>query len=108
MTTPKAFRDVPVKIRTNALSVTHMVKFIPNTTRTGFDHKQIYLVVGCIITENYEFLCECCVYIYQTDTVAVKFDKHHCNILRKFSKPNQLQTTDKETYTKLQHLEQNW
>jgi hypothetical protein len=107
MTTPKAFRDVPDRIRTNALGVTYVVKFIPNTTRAGFDHKQIYLVVGCIKTQNYELLCECCVNIYQTNTDAVKFNTHHCNICMNFSKPNQLQTANKETYTKLQNLEQN-
>jgi hypothetical protein len=52
MTTPKAVPDVPVAIRTNSLAVTHVVKFLPGTTRAGFDHTAIYLVVGCIVTDT--------------------------------------------------------
>jgi hypothetical protein len=41
--------------------------------------------------------------IHETKIDAVKFSKRHSNICRNFRKPNQLQTANKETYTKLQH-----
>jgi hypothetical protein len=45
MTTPKTVLYVPVTIRTNLLAVTHVVKFLPNTNRTGTDPKPISVVV---------------------------------------------------------------
>jgi hypothetical protein len=115
MTTPKAVRYVPLTIRTNSLAIAHVVKFLPNTTRAGFDPKPIYVVVFIdkwhwdrFNFETCEFPCECCVNIHETKIDAVKFNKFVCNIYRNFRKPNQLQATSKETYTKLQHFERNW
>jgi len=77
--------------------------------KIGFDQKPIHVgfladkvALGQVCSENYEFPSKCCLNIHETKIDAVKFKKCLYNICRNFSKPNQLQISKNEYFTKLQ------